>query len=331
MVNLQSVSRASPSVAFRQAHDGLPPRHVMTYLVAGLLIAILALILAPALWSPVQSDSTAGRVLRLVTFFGSLAALVCLMFAIGVGVTGKRMGMLWSARNTYSLSRLQIVLWTLMVLAALAAVVACRAHGLFIERGGAGGLMTALDISIPGQLLAVMGISVASGAAAPAILSLKSQSSPPSQPALAAAAVRTGDSVQAVGPVVVRPEGATPLIRDVFQGDDVATAGTVDVGKLQQFIVTLLLVAVYFGMLLMMFWTGTPTPLTDANVPADSTPLPPLSDSFVYLLGISHAGYLAYKAVPSVGTSSVTPGSASASLPITTSQQMPRPLPPAMN
>jgi hypothetical protein len=309
-----------------RVHGSKQPMRVMTYLLIGLVIAFVALVLAPAHWG--TPDDGTGRALRLATFGGSLLALIFIMFAVGVGVTGQRIGVLWSARNTYSLSRLQIVLWTLLVLSALAAVVACRAHGLFVH-GGESGLATALNIEIPTQLLVVMGISVASGAAAPAILSLKSQSSGPSQPALNAAEVRTGDNLQAVGRVIVRPVDAAPLIKDVFQGDEVSTAGTVDIGKLQQFIVTLLLVGVYFTMLLMMFWTGEAPKPVDPNAVIGSSGLPPLSDSFVYLLGISHAGYLAYKAAPVVGTPTGAPGATSVSAPLA-SQQLPRPQPPAI-
>jgi hypothetical protein len=292
------------------------------YIVAGLIIAAVVLGFAPQV--------LAGGTARVVTFVGSLFGIAMLMVGIGVALTGQRMGILWSTRNTYSLSRLQITLWTLLVFSALAAACACRAYGLFTEAGGPGTLATAMGIHIPNALLAAMGISVASAAASPAILSMKSQGAAPSQTDMQTAAKRFGGDVFAVGRVMVRPDDCPPLVKDLFRSDDAAAAGTVDVGKVQQFIVTLLLLSVYFAMLLQMFWSGQAPDLADPKAKG-VTALPPLSDGFVWLMGVSHAGYLAYKAAPaSAAAPGGAPGARTEGTTAADVSTLPRPQPPRL-
>ena len=166
-----------------------------------------------------------------------------------------------------------------------------------LDTGSADGLSVALNIFIPPELLVIMGISIASGAAAPAILSLKSLTSAPSRSALDTAATRVGADVHAVGKVFVRSDRCPPLFQDLFQSDDAVAAGTVDISKVQQFAVTLILWGVYLAMLLRLFYAGASGEIP-AGVKPGTTVLPQLSETFIYLLAISHAGYLAYKAVP---------------------------------
>jgi len=230
---------------------------------------------------------------RLTVFLGAFAGTVCLVIGIGIQVAGTPLGILQSGRNTYSLSRLQMALWTLVILSALIAAAVCRAWQL-----GPGTLSTALNIWIPQELFAVMGISYFSGAAAPAILSLKSQT--PSTPdQISATTRRMGEPICVTGSVVHRPTNASPKLADIVQGDDVSTAGTVDLSKVQQLLITLLLVGVYFSMLANMFLHGLPSVTASAgNDHTERTMLPAFSQDFVTLLSISHASYLAYKAAP---------------------------------
>ena len=285
------------------------PSGATSLFVLGVAIGIVDAVLVPY-FGGTADPALKHSWTRVGVFVLALAALFVLLVSIGVGVTGKRSGVLWSNRNTYSLSRLQVVLWSWLVLAALLAVVICRAWG-WVATGASSGLSVALNIYIPPELLQVMGISVASGAAAPAILSLKSQSSAPSKTALDVAANRVGVDVHSVGGVFVRSDQFAPLIVDLFQSDDAAAAGTVDMSKVQQFAVTLTLWGVYLAMLLQLFFSGSTGGVLPLLDPPGSTALPALSQTFVYLLGISHAGYLAYKAVPiTPATSGAAPGSA---------------------
>lgn len=313
------------SVAGRRWQDeGAPIKSALFYCKAGLITAIVVLVVIPLIWTLWGGDPKGAAALwvRSIMFAGSLFSLGSMLMAVGVGVTGQRMGVLWAARNAYSLSRLQIVLWTLLVLGALAALVACRSFGLFVA-SGSGGVSGALTIDIPPELLTVLGISLFSGVAAPAILSLKTQSETPQPREIGAASLRTGSSVSAIGSVAARPGDCPPLVKDLFQGDEVSKAGTVDMGKVQQAVVTAILWCSYLAMLAQMFVLGeSPHP---PKVPG-GTALPLMPETFVYLLGISHAGYLAYKAAPS-------PGGATAGAqaqPVLPSATMPRPAPPTL-
>ena len=319
---MQAVPASSSAAAGpASAASGLTPMPARWQFLLGLAAA--AATIAGAHWA-VQAQASPAAI-RIGVFAGCGLTLWMWMVAVGVGVTGQRMGVLWSSRNTYSLSRLQIVMWTLLVLSALAGVVITRSLGL-LSAGAS--LVNALDVYIPGELLAVMGISVASSAAAPAILSLKSQASPPSGALMERAQQRAG-TVEAAGRVLVRPEGCPPLVRDIFQSDDIGNAGCVDIGKVQQAVVTLLLWSVYLAMLARMFWSGLaplPSP-SPPGIPAGGSALPALSEGFVYLLGISHAGYLAYKAAPSPsGSSDASP----ASIDPSAATGGPRPTPPKL-
>jgi hypothetical protein len=290
--------------AFVAAHpavgrpNGGPPARAfadpVALLVVGLLLGAFGALL-PHLISAVWSAGAQWT--RIAVFACALIALYIQLMAISVGVTGKVSGAFWSSRNTYSLSRLQVLLWTWLVLSALLAVVICRAWGMLDTQHQVDGLSVALEIYIPPELLAVMSISLASGAAAPAILSLKSRADAPPPQALVAAATRTGAEVHAVGKLLVRAEQCPPLFKDLFQSDDAAAAGTVDIGKVQQFAVSLILWGVYLAMLCELFYSGADSALPE-GVTKGATALPPLSPTFVYLLGLSHVGYLAYKAVP---------------------------------
>ncbi|MDO3412390.1 hypothetical protein QWJ34_21680 [Saccharibacillus sp. CPCC 101409] len=74
----------------------------------------------------------------------------------------------------------------------------------------------------------------------------------------------------------------------MFQGDEVKTAGYVDMPKLQMFFFTLV-GAVSYAMLLLEMFNSRPAQGLDQ--------FPGLSQGFLTILGISHAGYLASKTV----------------------------------
>jgi hypothetical protein len=79
-------------------------------------------------------------------------------------------------------------------------------------------------------------------------------------------------------------------------GEELGNAGSPDLGKIQQLLVTLLLLGIYTAYVYALF-AGTAEKITH---------LPLLDPSFVWLMGISHASYLAYKAAPHT-TSATTP------------------------
>jgi hypothetical protein len=213
--------------------------------------------------------------------FGAAALGNVLIFAgLGQAVLHTPFGILRSGRNTLSLAKLQMTAWTVLIIAALATAAACRAWAL--------GFDAALQINIPPELLQVMGISFVSAAAAPAINAMKVQDPTPDQ--VQAASIRLGEPLVASGQTVHRPDGARVRLSDLIRGDDLASAGTVDIGKVQQLLITALVITVYAGMVASLFRTTV--------IGSVRTDLPKFSSDFVTLLLVSHGGYLALKAAP---------------------------------
>jgi len=207
---------------------------------------------------------------RLYAWLLTVAGIVLLCACIGKAISRSWTGVIESARNRVSLSRLQMFAWTVLVLSA---VLTAGASNFFL-----GVDASALSVAIPGDLLAVMGIAATSLVAAPAVLSLKAAPAP-----AAAAAAAQGVS----SGIYRRPASLSASWLDLFRGDEEGNCATPDLSKIQQFLITVGLVALYGAMIGQMFLAAGPIGA-----------LPPLGENFVWLLGISHAGYLAYKAVP---------------------------------
>lgn len=250
-------------------------------------------------------------------FLGTLAGTLCLFVSFGLAITDTHLGILRGGNNTFSLARLQMAAWTWLILSALIGIAVARLWNQAHQASNA------LNIYIPSNLFIVMGISYFTGAAAPALLSLKSATpNTPSQ--VETARTRMNETgVAANGQVIVRSLAHPPRLGDLVEGDDVATAGTVDISKVQQLLITALLLGVYFCML----WDLFTSPEQIWNMPGDVgkaltqskdmvcglsqkmidtghycgqgwAAMPDFPKSLVTLLAVSHGGYLAYKAAP---------------------------------
>lgn len=202
--------------------------------------------------------------LRIWVWLGTLLLLTFFVIVVGRGITGRWLGLLIDDRRKMSLSRFQTVLWSVLILSAFLA--AALTNVPLVSNP-----TNALAISIPPELLAILGISLASLAGAPLILNNKKPEE----------VDRNGDGTD---------PSDRPSWYDMFKGDDVANANYLDLGKVQMFYFTLILVLVYGATLASMFM------VIDPKHPAIST-FPALNATIVGLLGISNAGYLTYKAV----------------------------------
>jgi hypothetical protein len=217
--------------------------------------------------------------------FGLICALSTLEFMVlGYVIKGRLSGVLIDARNCMSLSRLQMCGWTVLVLSAVFVAAA------FNIGNGAG---SPLDIVIPYELLIAMGISATSMVAAPAVLSLKANQIPRAAD-LDSAAGKLDTLVANVpnnGKVMGNSSSADASYTDLFTGDDVSNFDSPDIGKIQQFLITVMLLSVY----------GAAVVSTFSGVGA-MYGLPSIDNGFIWLLGVSHASYLAYKAAPHPST-----------------------------
>jgi hypothetical protein len=141
----------------------------------------------------------------------SAGLLVALALVIGrLTPVGKWLGILVDDRYRFSLTHVQIVAWSIVILSLIS--------GVFFGRLVAG-VKDPLDFTIPGQVLGLLGISAGSAVTA---ISIKATKDP----------AKIGSE--------------KPRFRQIFLAEEGAYADQViDVTKYQNFIVTIVLVAAY--------------------------------------------------------------------------------------
>lgn len=208
--------------------------------------------------------------------------LFLLMLQIGRAIVGLPFGVLISDLNVVSLARFQMVIWTVLILSAY------LAHAFARIRKGDG--MQALDIAIDSNLWILMGISTTSLVASPLILNTK-KAEDPDEGVVAKTAASSGEAAATVatnsqGIVYANSSKSDARLTDMFQGDELGNTTHVDLAKVQMFYFTIIAAVVFFAAVLHNMLGG-----------GDLTRLPTLSEGFVALLGISHAGYLGSKGV----------------------------------
>jgi hypothetical protein len=245
---------------------------------AVITIVTVGAMIATAAWAP-------GKMAQPYRFWIWMILLALLggyiLFA-GFAVSGYWRGCLVDDRNKISLSRLQLVLWTLILLSAYLTFVALRI---------AAGNTDSLTVAIPGPLWLLMGISTTSLVGSPLILNTKRSSNAPAADVAAAQARATAQSIpvpEVEGLVTVHPDVANASWLDLFQGEEVGNCGYLDIGKIQMFYFTIVVALSYCVDIGHMLCNG----------PATLDKLPTVSEGMLALLGISHTGYLANKAAP---------------------------------
>jgi hypothetical protein len=177
----------------------------------------------------------------------------------GLSSPSRILGILIDDRGRYSLTRFQIALWSILVISVVS--------GLFFGRLAGGFAATALDFKIPPELLAAMGISAGSAAAATAVKASKNVIRPE--------AIAAGGREEP-------PRLTQMLLRE--EGDKADKV--IDIAKFQNFWITLFLVGAYALLVV--------ASISKAKTVGDLA-LPGFSATFLTLLGISHAGYIAGK------------------------------------
>ncbi len=257
-----------------------PYRKARTYSHLFALIGILVLIAWVGLFSGWRLTGVWVWTLVLLAAFAVVA---------GHGITDVWRGILIDRRNKMSLSRLQMVCWTLVILSSL---LAAAMNNLSLESGAP------LDIQIPSELWVLMGISTASLVASPAIISSRSQkAAPPGEKKKVAQALReqgyTDIDVKSESVVMSNLTPDAARWGDLLKGEEVGNATTIDLGKLQMFLFTFVLLLTYGAAVYQLMASGH-----------EIEALPEVSEGMNVLLGISHTGYLAHKTVPQSATPS---------------------------
>jgi hypothetical protein len=217
-------------------------------------------------------------------FVVALSMVVYLLF-LGRWISGRPLGVLVNERNLMSLSRFQMVLWTVLLLSAFFAIALKRLHVLSPNHAA-----LPLNISMDWRLWALMGISATSLVGTPLLLSSKT-SQAPNQEIINKAAKALNESAGDIransqGQLYSNAQVSDASFTDMFQGDDVGNTAYVDVSKIQMYYFTVVAIIAYAYALY--------SAMTNIY-PQEGFAMPIPSDALVALLGISHAAYLTSK------------------------------------
>lgn len=190
-----------------------------------------------------------------VWWLASLIVLLALAVWIGRQTGRGYLGILIDGRGRYSLTHFQIVLWTIVILSS--------ALGVLISRG-----FDPTNFGLSPQLLGLMGISAGS-----AVLATSVKGSKDAQRSTANVA-RVGTFTFSDGTeTTITPRLAQMWLEE--EGDQADKS--VSITKYQNFIFTLVILGFYVT----LAWTKCGLPVLPENV--------------VWLIGISHAGYVGGK------------------------------------
>jgi hypothetical protein len=185
----------------------------------------------------------------------SLLALLILAIWIGRQTGRGTLGILIDGRGRYSLTHFQIVLWTLVILSS--------ALGVLISKG-----FEPTNFGLSTQLLGLMGISAGSAVLSTGVKGAKDAAGSTANVARAGAFTLSNGTATTIAPRV-----AQMWLEE--EGDQADKA--VSITKYQNFIFTLVILGFY------------------VTIACTTGGLPVLPDNVVWLIGISHAGYVGGK------------------------------------
>jgi len=249
-----------------------------------------------------------------ITWIGVLILLIFFFLVVGYSrdTKGKYWGILVDERNQVSLSRFQMVLWTLIVLSAFLVIGLSRIHSAL---NGQINLAESLNFNIPSHLWFLLGISATALVGTPLILAPKKDqallSSKTKELLDSAASKENSDAVnkldevqineakkevieskygvtddQHMGSVFIKSEA--PSFIDMFKGDELTDKDTINLAKVQMFFFTLIAAFTYGVLIFQVINTGADTPILG---------FPEIAGGLIVILGISNGGYLTQKAV----------------------------------
>lgn len=215
-----------------------------------------------------------------------LAVMALFVAVLGTLMTGRPLGILIGERLTMSLSRFQMVLWTLIVVSAYFVVA--------IARVKQGDVADPLTVQVDWTIWALLGISTTSLVASPVMASGKKLKKPADDNVVKLAGAPYGESEEKVkqqltGVLYGNKEIAEARFTDMFEGEELVNASLIDVAKLQMFFFTVVIALAYCAELLHM--------IAADDLSADEISLPKIHEGLLTLMGISHAGYLGSKGV----------------------------------
>ena len=222
---------------------------------------------------------------RFVAWAACLIGCLGLLVVAGSEVRGRVWGAFIDERNRYSLSRMQMLLWAVLILSSFYVVF------IFNVLRDAPAPLELKDLDL--NVFALMGLSITSFIAAPAALSRKATQSASSNEleqsgkSLVQSQALTGLPT-ANGRILVKENSKDARFADLIRGEDVATATVIDVARTQMLLITAICMVVY--------GTSVGRSLLLGN--AHLQQLPKLGEALLLLILVSHTGYIAGKFVP---------------------------------
>ena len=240
-----------------------------------------------------------GLIFKVVWWFkpGTSFVLILILLCLFCGLLGRHtnsryFGILISDRNVMSLSRFQSIAWTIVISSAFIVIALSRANA---------GIENPLDIDMDYRIWIMMGISATSLIASPLVLENKMDKDfkDPREKEKTyeqlgnvcsdLKGTKVADNSKGILFANESPDKAA--FTDIFEGDEIGNACSVDIAKLQMFFFTMVSLITY-SITLYILISKNPT----------AAGFPALSEGFLTVLGISHVGYISSKAVTSTKT-----------------------------
>lgn len=203
---------------------------------------------------------------HLPVWMGGFLVSLIFLAVLGLSINKRLFGVLIDARGKMSLSRLQLSLWTILIVSTLFSV--SIAH-------------KTMNIIVPAEIWALMGISLGSAASAVIVKGVKSVQEP-SDSFLNKIALTQNH----IGLLHANTDIKSAKFIDMFKGDEVSEFEYIDISKVQMFFFTL------------AAWMGYVSTIYSHKFVGDAglITFPALSTGIVTLIGVSHTGYIAIKA-----------------------------------
>lgn len=223
----------------------------------------------------------------LLTIWLITNAAVALSIALFSHTGGRWEGAFIDNRNRISLSKLQAILWTVIIFSALMSASCFNAS---LPNGSS----SIAGIVVDPKLWALLGISMTTGVGTPLVLSGKTKQTPSPQELadtrtnLKALTGVSPANIGADGHVLVKADQMDARWSDIIRGDDVGNADTMDFSKIQQLYFTLLTVLIFLLAIAKTFGNAAANHSIIGQLPVPDA-------GFLGLLAVSGAGYLAYK------------------------------------
>lgn len=222
------------------------------------------------------------------SYIAVMVLMVLFMGTLGLKISGRPAGVLINDRNLMSLSRFQMVLWTVIIISAYLIGAIGRIRN--------GSVADALAIGLDSELWALLGISTASLIGTPLLQSTKKTKE--ADPNVAdQTAAQTGETPKEVmenaqGLLYANASIKDAAFSDMFEGDEVGNTTYVDLAKVQMFFFTIVAALSYT---VSLYWWLRDKQFLHPVAPATEVGFPAVSAGLIAILGISHGGYLINK------------------------------------